>query len=111
MATFGRHVRKLRKAQGRSLRKVAESIGKTHAYLSQVESGKSPPSEGVVLALADELGEDPDVLMAMAGKLPPGLEEIIRKRPQLFADLIRQLKNVPDKTIKRVTREVKDGNW
>jgi hypothetical protein len=39
------------------------------------------------------------------------LQAIIRKRPQLFADLIRELKNLPDHAVLRVVREVRDGNW
>ena len=39
------------------------------------------------------------------------VQAIIRKRPQLFADLIRELKNLPDHSVLRVVREVRDGNW
>jgi hypothetical protein len=47
----------------------------------------------------------------MAGKLSSELQQIILERPQLFADLLRQLKNLPDHAILRVVREVKDGEW
>jgi len=57
------------------------------------------------------LDEDPDVLLAMAGKVSSDLQDIIRKRPQLFADLIRQLKTQPDHAVLRLVREVKDGDW
>ena len=71
----------------------------------------SPPSEETTVRLAKELGEDPDVLLAMAGKISSDLQEIIRKRPRLFADLIRQLKSEPDNALLRIVREVHDGNW
>ena len=61
--------------------------------------------------LARELGEDPDVLLAMAGKVSSDLQEIIRKRPELFAELIRQLKKAPDHAVLKVVREVRDGDW
>lgn len=35
----------------------------------------------------------------MAGKGSSDLQEIIRKRPQLFAELIRQLKEAPDHAV------------
>jgi len=35
----------------------------------------------------------------------------IRSRPRLFADLIRQLKNLPDHAVLRLVREVRDGTW
>ncbi|RMH11356.1 MAG: XRE family transcriptional regulator, partial [Gammaproteobacteria bacterium] len=34
-----------------------------------------------------------------------------RKRPQLFAELLRELKTLPDHAILRVVREVRDGDW
>jgi hypothetical protein len=64
-----------------------------------------------VVALARELGEDPDVLLALAGKVSADLQQIIRKRPQLFAQLIRELKDMPDHAVLRLVREVRDGTW
>ena len=97
---------------GFSLRRVAASVGIEPSYLSKVERGEQPPpSEKTILALARELGEDPDVLLALAGKVSHELQEIIRKRPRLFADLIRELKNMPDVAVLRLVREVRDGNW
>ena len=71
----------------------------------------APPSEATTVRIAHELGEDPDVLLAMAGKVSSDLQEIIRRRPRLFADLIRQLKDEPDHAVLRLVREVRDGNW
>jgi len=57
------------------------------------------------------LGLDPDLLLAMAGKVSSELQTIIRKRPKLFADLIRALKDQPDHAVVRIVREVRDGKW
>lgn len=95
-----------------SVRQVAQRIGVEPAYLSKVERNEvAPPSEEKIKALARELGEDPDVLLAMAGKVSTDLMEIIRKRPTLFAELIRRLKSEPDHAILRIVREVRDGEW
>jgi HTH-type transcriptional regulator, competence development regulator len=115
--TFGQYIRQcregLRKQDPRySVRKVAQRIGVEPAYLSKIERDEvAPPSEEKVQALARELGEDPDMLLAMAGKVSSDLLEIIRKRPQLFAELLRQLKSMPDHAILRIAREVRDGDW
>jgi len=115
--TFGKYIRNQRealKAQNRrfSVRQVAQRIGVEPAYLSKIERGDvAPPSEGKIRALALELGEDPDILLAMAGKVSSDLQEIIRKRPQLFAELIRQFKSMPDHAILRIVRDVRDGDW
>ena len=113
MATLRERREHLRQKDRRySLRQVAQRIGVEPAYLSKVERGDvAPPSEATTVRLAHELGQDPDVLLAMAGKVSGELQEIIRKRPRLFADLIRQLREAPDDAILRVVREVRDGEW
>ncbi|HEY1381610.1 MAG TPA: helix-turn-helix transcriptional regulator [Gemmataceae bacterium] len=115
--SFGEYIRQRREEKraagpGFSLRRVAASIGVEPSYLSKIERGEQPPpSEETILALAKELDEDPDVLLALAGKVSKELQAIIRKRPVLFAQLIRQLKNMPDHAVLRLVREVRDGNW
>ncbi len=87
-------------------------IGIEPAYLSKIERGDvAPPSEATTLRLAQELDADPDWFLALAGKVSSDLQEIIRKRPELFAELIRQLREAPDDAILRVVREVRDGDW
>ena len=115
--TFGDFVRQRREEKraadpGYSLRRIAASVGIEPSYLSKIERGEQPPpSEETILALAKELDEDPDVLLALAGKVSKELQAIIRKRPKLFAQLIRQLKDMPDHAVLRLVREVRDGNW
>ena len=117
MTHFGKTIReireRLRKDDRRySVRQVAGRVGIEPAYLSKIERGEvAPPSEATTVRLAKELGEDPDVMLALAGKVSADLQEIIRKRPRLFADLIRQLKKAPDEAVLRVVREVRDGKW
>ena len=114
---FGEHIRQAREAllatdRTFSLRQVAHRIGIEPAYLSKIERGVfQPPSEEVIVKLSEILGEDKDVLLALAGKLSSDLQQIIRQRPQVFAQLLRQLREAPDHAILRVVREVKDGQW
>ena len=117
MMHFGKRIRtireRLRQEDRRfSLRQVAFRIGVEPAYLSKIERGEvAPPSEATTVRLARELGQDPDVLLAMGGKVSSELQAIIRRRPKLFAELIRQLKEAPDDALLRVVREVRDGDW
>jgi len=118
MATFGQHLKSSRLALNKakrgqfSLRKVAELSGIHPSYLSQVENDKlAPPGEDTIKRLAEVLNEDSDVLLALGGKVSAELQSIIAKRPALFAQLIRQLKNEPDDAILHLVREVKDGKW
>lgn len=114
---FGKQVRGKREALNRekdgfSVRKLAARVGVQPSYLSKVERGEvAPPSEATIRRLADALGEDPDVLLALAGKVSADLREVIVKRPQVFAELLRELKHAPDKAVLRIVREVRDGEW
>ena len=117
MKVFGEYIRnrreELREQDSEfSVRKVAARLGVQPSYLSKVERGEqSPPTEAKITVLAGILGEDPDVLLALAGKVSSDLREVIVRRPKLFAQLIRQLKDMPDHAVLRVVREVRDGNW
>lgn len=95
-----------------SLRKVAQRIEVEPSYLSKVERGEQPPpSEGKIVALARELDVNADVLLALAGRVSSDLKEAIVRRPLLFADLIRELRELPDHVVLRLVREVRDGEW
>jgi transcriptional regulator with XRE-family HTH domain len=95
-----------------SLRQVASRCNVTAAYLSRVERGEvAPPGEDTLIHLARELGEDPDVMLAMAGKISADLRAAILARPRLFAELIRTIKTMPDNAVLRIVRDVRDGNW
>lgn len=114
---FGENIRKLRERRlendpAFSLRQVANRCGVTPAYLSRVERGEvAPPGEETLIKLATDLGEDPDVMLAQAGKISADLRSAILARPQLFAELIRAIKTMPDNAVLRTVRDVRDGNW
>ncbi len=96
-----------------SLTQVAERVGVTPAFLSQLERDlvRSGPSEDTLRRLAGELDVDADVLLALAGKVSGDLQEVIRRRPKLFASLLRELRDLPDHAVLRLVREVRDGDW
>jgi transcriptional regulator with XRE-family HTH domain len=117
MLNFGAYVRSSRESlnaedKTMSLRQVALRIGVEPAFLSKVERGLTPPpSEKKIVALANVLGEDPDLLLALGGKVSSDLIAIIQARPKLFGELLRQLKRQPDHAILHVVRQVTDGDW
>ena len=95
-----------------SVRQVAQRVTIEPSYLSKIERGQQPPpGEETIRSLARELNEDADILLALAGKVSSDLLEVIRTRPALFADVLRQLKSLPDKAVLRLVREVRDGEW
>ncbi len=114
---FGLYIRGLRECRhsddrSYSLRQVAQRVSLEPAYLSKIEREvASPPSEATIRRIADDLGENPDLLLAMAGKVSKDLQEIIIRRAPLFADLLRNLREAPDHAVLRIVREVRDGDW
>jgi transcriptional regulator with XRE-family HTH domain len=114
---FGDYLRDSREAlrasdSNFSVRKVAQRVGIEPSYLSKIERGEQPPpSEQTIRALAAELNEDADALLAMAGKVSGDLQAIIRRRPRIFAQLLRELRTMPDHAVLRLVREVRDGSW
>ena len=113
MKGFGNHVRRRRetlKARDPrfSVRQLAARIGVEPSYLSKVERElEPPPSEAKIRALARELEEDPDALLARAGKVAADLQKAICRRPTLFSQLIRELRNEPDAALLGLVDELK----
>jgi transcriptional regulator with XRE-family HTH domain len=91
---------------------VAQRIGVEPAYLSKIERGEvAPPSEETISRLAEQLGEDRDVLLALGGKVSRDLLKVILRHPRAFSELIRTLREAPEEAVLRVVREVRDGDW
>ncbi len=66
MGEFGKHVREHREAVGLTTRQLGEAVGKSGAYISQIELGRvQPPSEDTCRRLASALDADPFELLAL----------------------------------------------
>jgi HTH-type transcriptional regulator, competence development regulator len=88
---FGPHVREIREAKSIGLRELAGRIGVEPAYLSKIEREIfPPPSEGLIVKIAGHLAEDPDQLLALAGKIPSDVKEAIILSNGKLAKLIRE---------------------
>lgn len=75
---FGERVRELRKERGLSQRELAARSGIDFTYLSKIENARmEPPSEKVILNMAEALDTDPDELTLLAGKIPSDIRERI----------------------------------
>jgi transcriptional regulator with XRE-family HTH domain len=95
---FGEYIRTRREAllQGDarfSIRKVADRIRVHHSYLSKIERGEPGSlSEKKVVALACELGEDPDLLLAMNGRISESVSRAVARYPSLFRSVVENLR-------------------
>ena len=87
---FGATIRDLREKRRIGLRQFAKMIGVSATYLSKIERGEmQPPAEDRVKEIARRLDQDPDALLALAGKVSSDLNEIIRTHPQAMASFLR----------------------
>ena len=99
---FGRLVRRERMARGIGLREMAKKVEVSPTYLSQIERGEfKPPTEDKVRKIAEIIGQDPDELLALAGRVASDLTEIIRRRPREMADFLRAAKGLTADDIAR----------
>ncbi len=81
---FGARLRELRKQTGLSQRELADKVGINFTYLSKIERGvMPPPSEKVILRLAEVLNADNDELMTLAGRIPPDIAQILKSKETL----------------------------
>lgn len=96
---FGDYIRKRREGLRKddpnySIRRMAGRIGIHHSYLSKVERGEPASlSEKRIVALAKELKDDPDLLMAMSGKISEDVRRAIFDEPELFIEFIHQVRD------------------
>ena len=108
--SFGRIIRDLRlKKTQYSLRKFAETVGISPAYLSRLESDRDPPpSEEIVIKIADALGADSDELLSHANKVSPDLIKIIKNHPKSVPAFLRlaKEKNLSEEDWERISEYV-----
>ncbi|WP_419786900.1 helix-turn-helix domain-containing protein [Pseudodesulfovibrio sp.] len=99
---FGDYIREKREAlrvgnPEFSIRRVAKRIGIHHSYLSKIERGEPASlSEKRVLALAEELGENPELLMVMSGKVPESIRRAVFNDPEWVAEMLDHIRAKPD---------------
>ena len=91
--TFGKTLRNLRLEAEVGLRELARMINKSPGYLSDVENGLvPPPSEAVIIDIAEALRVDKKELLQAARKVDPELSEYVADQPQA-ADFLREAKD------------------
>jgi len=81
---FGARLRELRTEAGLTLSKLADRCNIDFTYLSKIEIGVlPPPSEKVILQLAEALNANKEELLVLAGKIPTDITEMLKSREAL----------------------------
>jgi len=104
--SFGATVRRLREGKKIGLRKFAAIVGMSPTYLSKVERGEfTPPAEDKVRAIAKALGQDPDEMLALAGRVSSDLAEIIQRQPRELASFLRTANGLSAEEIRQLAED------
>ncbi len=105
---FGALIREKRLDKGLSLRKFAELVGVSPTYLSLVEKGKveRPPTAERVRKMAELLGERPDQWIALAGRVPDDLTDIIKSEPEAMPELLRAAKGLSADELRKLAKRL-----
>jgi transcriptional regulator with XRE-family HTH domain len=100
---FGRTIKDLRKERGFSVNKFAKMVDVSHTSIQLLEKGETAaPKEKTIKRMAAILDQDPDKLLALAGKVDSELLKRILDAPEI----VRTLKKFTIKEIKdRLTDE------
>jgi transcriptional regulator with XRE-family HTH domain len=106
--SFGRVLRERRIAKKFSLRKFAELVGISPTYLSQVEQENvDPPTAERVQRMAELLGENADEWIALAGRVPEDVPEIIHKQPKEMPLLLREASGLTADQLRQLREQIK----
>lgn len=90
------------------MRKFAELVGVSPTYLSLVEQGNVlPPTADRVKRMAELLGENSDEWIALAGRVPDDLPEIIRKQPIEIPELLREASGLTAEQLRKLREQAK----
>ena len=104
--SFGQRIQRLRRDHGLTQREVAAQLGIDFTYLSKLENDRGePPGEDTIRGLAALLKTDEEMLLAMAGKVPPGLRDRARTDRE-FAHFLRRLPSIPDSKMREIYKEL-----
>jgi transcriptional regulator with XRE-family HTH domain len=105
---FGQALREKRLEKRFSLRKFAELVGVSPTYLSQVEQcNVMPPTADRVKRMAELLGENPDEWIALAGRVPEDLSEIIQQQPTEIPELLREASGLSADQLRQLREQIR----
>ncbi len=99
---FGVMLKEMREKVGISQGELAEALGKTAQYISNIEKGKnnSPPDDGDIVKLISRLGLDPEeserfrvFAYADRGMLPPEMFRYVFECPPLMSVIRSAMQN------------------
>ncbi len=103
---FGHVLRAKRLEKNFGLRKFAELVGVSPTYLSQVEQcNVMPPTIDRIKRIAELLCENPNEWIALAGRVPEDISQIISEQPTDILDLLRAVRGLTSEQLRKLREE------
>lgn len=73
-------------------------------YISQIELGRlDPPNDRRIIQIAEIMGENEDEMLALAGRIPVDLPDIILRYPSEISSFLRVARKLSRKDWKDLT--------
>ena len=80
--TFGQTLREIRRSKDVTQRELATDVGVDFSYISKIENDRMPPpAADTIVKICEVLGVPPDDLLAMTGKMPTSIKEVLSDNP------------------------------
>jgi transcriptional regulator with XRE-family HTH domain len=107
--TFGQSLRQLRRSKDISQRELAAKVGVDFSYISKIENDRlPPPAADTILKICEVLSVSPDELLAMTGKMPSQVKQMVGTSPAALQFMREaQSMNLSDKDWEELTQELK----
>lgn len=108
---FGRTIRRLREERNISIAQFARKVGISPTYLAPIERDVfPPPAEQKVVRIAKALDQNPDELLALAGRIGTDLRRIIRRQPATAGRMLRAIDGLPAEHVDVLVANAKKKN-
>jgi HTH-type transcriptional regulator, competence development regulator len=88
--TFGQRLKRLRQERQLRSKDLAERLGITLPYLSQMEADLAVPSEDLAKTIAKVLGQNEEEIVFLARRVPRQIDDILQKFPNTAPPYFRR---------------------
>lgn len=99
--TFGEYIRTLRERKGATLEDIANKLGYSKMYLSEIERDKKEPTNEIVRKVSELYKVDELLLYRFLNRINPIFEQEFREAYDVkdLVDIISQLSKLEDKGV------------
>jgi len=97
--TFGEKIRRLRLKRGLLAKDVAQKVGVSLPYISQLESDRAIPSEALARRIASQFSQDEDELVFLARRTQRNLDALLRSAPRSATTYITRTATSSDNSL------------